>query len=62
MQVTSAYGRKYSTIGEAKKDWKSGKDFKILGGPYMSKNDWSPLDSIYIIINGKMEFLEVGLI
>jgi hypothetical protein len=34
-----AYGRYYTSQEAALKDWNSGKDFKISGGPYCSKRD-----------------------
>lgn len=37
--LTPAYGRRYSTPQSAIDDWKLGKDFKILLGPYTSIRD-----------------------
>lgn len=37
--VVPAYGRKYKTSAEAVEAWKSGKDFKIVNGPYCSVRD-----------------------
>ena len=37
--LVGAYGRTYDTIEAAKVDWESGKDFKILAGPYCSIRD-----------------------
>ena len=34
-----AYGRKYSTQEAVLEHWHAGKDFKILGGPYLSIRD-----------------------
>ena len=34
-----AYGRQYKTSQEAKADWDAGKDFKIVGGSYLSIRD-----------------------
>jgi hypothetical protein len=34
-----AYGRSYATAEQVLKDWKAGKDFKILHGPYCSIRD-----------------------
>ena len=62
MQVIGAYGRNYDDFASAKKDWQAGKDFKIVGGSYMSNRDWNPLDSIMIMVNDKLEYLEVGLV
>ena len=37
--IKGAYGRTYKDWTEAETDWVSGKDFKIVGGPYMSVRD-----------------------
>ncbi len=37
--IVPAYGRNYKTKHEAIDDWKNGKDFKIINGPYMSIRD-----------------------
>ena len=37
--VMPAYGRQYKTSQEAYAAWKSGKDFKIVNGPYCSVRD-----------------------
>lgn len=37
--VVPAYGRKYLTSEAARQDWKAGKDFKIVNGPYCSIRD-----------------------
>lgn len=34
-----AYGRSYNTWEDCENDWKDGKDFKIMGGPYCSVRD-----------------------
>jgi hypothetical protein len=39
MILLAAYGRSYKTQEEMLKDWEDGKDFKIYGGPYCSKED-----------------------
>lgn len=36
LTITPAYGRTYATPEAALQDWLHGKDFKILGGPYLS--------------------------
>ncbi len=33
--LTPAYGRKYKTRDALTKDWKDGKDFKIISGAWM---------------------------
>lgn len=38
-----AYGRKYNSKEELKADWKAGKDFKILNGPYFSIRDFEAM-------------------
>jgi hypothetical protein len=37
--VMPAYGRSYKTSSEAVEAWKSGKDFKVINGPYCSVRD-----------------------
>ena len=37
--VMPAYGRSYKTTNEAVEAWRSGKDFKIVNGPYCSIRD-----------------------
>ena len=59
-EITGAYNRRYNNFANAKKDWQAGKDFKIVGGSYMNKAEYNPLDSILFYINGKLEFMEVG--
>jgi hypothetical protein len=39
MWLVPAYGRQYKTREHALKDWQSGKDFQIEGGPYCSIRD-----------------------
>ena len=39
MILIPAYGRSYSTKASMLADWNSGKDFKILNGPYCSVKD-----------------------
>ena len=39
LTVTGAYGRDYKSQKAVREDWKAGKDFKIIGGPYMSIRD-----------------------
>ena len=41
--LTPAYGRKYLSESDMLRDWRSGKDFKILGGPYCSIRDWEAM-------------------
>jgi hypothetical protein len=40
INVVGAYGRTYDSIVSAKKDWDTGKDFKIVDGSYINNNDW----------------------
>ena len=46
-----AYGRKYKTKHEAIADWKSGKDFKIVDGPYCSIRDLEKLQASSVWID-----------
>jgi hypothetical protein len=39
LMIMPAYGRQYKTSQEAKADWETGKDFKIVNGPYLSVRD-----------------------
>lgn len=63
MTLMPAYGRLYNTSEEAVEAWKSGSDFKIVGGGYCSIRDleylknhcstlwihWNRIDSIRIL-------------
>jgi hypothetical protein len=63
MVLMPAYGKSYTTAEEAVQAWKSGMDFKIVGGGYCSirdldylKNhcstlwiDWNRIDSIRVM-------------
>ena len=54
-----AYGRKYSTIESAHKDWLDGKDFKIAQGPYTSVRDLNALKDAFqevVIYTGQHAF------
>jgi hypothetical protein len=42
--VMPAYGRSYATSEQVIADWKSGKDFKVVNGPYCSIRDLDYLD------------------
>ena len=46
IRLIAAYGRKYSTLAEAKADWEGGKDFRIVRGPYCSIRDTEMFKSI----------------
>ena len=37
--LEGAYGRNYQSKKDALRDWESGKDFKVQGGPYCSVRD-----------------------
>lgn len=41
--VMPAYGRSYKSREEVTEAWKSGKDFKIVNGPYCSIRDIAKL-------------------
>ena len=45
--IMPAYGRQYTTSEQARADWNDGKDFKIVGGPYLSIRDISYLKNTY---------------
>ena len=47
LMIMSAYGRQYKTSEEAKADWNAVKDFKIVGGPYLSIRDAKYLKDTY---------------
>jgi hypothetical protein len=59
--VHGAYGHDYKTWEDCEKDWKDGKDFKILGGPYCSNRDVMSMIErrvrILMFINGEAEML-----
>jgi len=38
--LTGAYGRDYSSLAAAQKDWDEGKDFRTASGQYCSKADF----------------------
>lgn len=37
--VSPSYGRDYTSKKAALDDWLNGKDFRIVGGPYINKQD-----------------------
>lgn len=47
LMIMPAYGRQYTTSEQAKADWNAGKDFKIVGGPYLSIRDVGYLKNTY---------------
>jgi hypothetical protein len=47
LMIMPAYGRQYKTSQEAKADWETGKDFKIVNGPYLSIRDINSLKDKY---------------
>lgn len=49
--LVPAYGRKYETLEEVKKDFYEGKDFRIFDGPYCSERDAKSMLSEYGAIN-----------
>lgn len=52
-----AYGRAYETKEQALADWKAGKDFKIVNGPYCSIRDVSHLIRLH-----EQVFIRYGLL
>lgn len=58
-----AYGRQYQTKELALKDWYTGKDFKVVNGPYCSIRDLPYMrehmsNRIYIKINDNLISME----
>lgn len=51
--VIGAYGRTYRSQAEVLKDWNANKDFKIVGGPYLSKSDVEDSHTRVIVRYGK---------
>ena len=49
--LVPAYGRQYIDKYEAVADWKSGKDFKIVNGPYCSVRDIEKLQASSVWID-----------
>jgi hypothetical protein len=45
--LVGAYGRRYTSKKDAIRDWESGKDFQIWGGPYCSNRDYRLLYERY---------------
>lgn len=58
-----AYGRRLSTPHQTLEDWKTGKDFRISGGPYTSIRDIDALkrefDRILLLTDKQYENIEV---
>ena len=61
LPVHSAYGRKDTNEQEVLESWNSELDFKIVGGPYISKRDVDALKKeLYIgivVINANNDFI-----
>jgi hypothetical protein len=53
LTIAPGYGRDYQTCREALADFRAGKDFKIVAGPYISIHDCKPGDRIYIRIRNR---------
>ena len=54
--LTPAYSRKYNTEAACLKDWRAGKDFKVLRGPYCSIRDYEALSMdgpVFIVISDR---------
>ena len=61
LSIHPAYGRTYENSDDAIIDWKDGKDFKILGGPYLSSRDTEALKAdgyrrIYLHFNAEFSY------
>lgn len=39
MTLVPAYGRDYTSQKAVREDWEAGKDFRVVGGPYINKQD-----------------------
>jgi hypothetical protein len=39
VEVEPAYGRDYRNQKDLKADWNAGLDFRLVGGPYINKED-----------------------
>lgn len=50
LNVVPAYGRDYAEEWDARCDWFAGKDFKIVGGPYVSVRDRELLRKRYCVV------------
>lgn len=51
VMLVPAYGKKYKTSDEVRSAWKSGKDFKIVGGSYCSIRDVEALGASSIWVD-----------
>lgn len=49
--LVPAYNRKYATSHEAVEAWKSGKDFRIVNGPYCSIRDLNRMSASSVWID-----------
>ena len=62
-QVTGAYGRSYSRLEDAQRDWNNGLDFRMLSGPgsYVNNADHIKFGGKRVVKitlgNGKWEIL-----
>lgn len=61
----AAYGRTYRNGQEVLTDWKAGKDFKFVGGPYFSIRDRNSLniyvDVLVVVDNVGRRITEIDL-
>ena len=58
MYLVPAYGRHYATSAACLKDWKAGKDFKVVKGAYCSIRDYDELSidgPVYIVISDRQQ-------
>ena len=67
--VTGAYGRKYKTAEDVKRDWEQDRDFYIVRGSmysYINKKDWEIYDSrmggVYFVNDTLRVTLAMGLL
>ena len=53
IEVIGAYGRTYNSQAAVLADWNANKDFRIPGGPYLSKSDVEDSHERVIVRYGK---------
>ncbi len=64
-KIQGAYGRTYRNEQEVLVDWRAGKDFKFVGGPYFSIRDRNSLniyvDVLVVVDNTGKRIAEIDL-
>ena len=65
MNIIPAFGQTYKNAEEVVEAWKANKDFKVRGGPYVSKNTWknhgNKLDHLTYCWKGITVVVETGI-